>query len=179
MAKRKRPQSRKQSVSSRQAPVTFIFARNPDAAPQTAMWLEYHRRRYGAGHRGDLLYALSLWLECFQDSPNGPPKWMADAFCEAIEKWDHNKAATLDEAFGVRRKHLGEHIGELRKRNGWRYEIVARVEKLAQLPRKTRIDARLAKVAEELGLTEGFVRKVYYEPASVPWRKILRKVRIS
>jgi hypothetical protein len=179
LAKRTRAASKLQSPKPRQAQVTFMLARNPDVAPQTGLWLEYHRRRYSAGDRGELLYALSLWLECFQGLPKGPPKWMVDGFCEAIEKWDHNEATTLDEAFGVQRKHLSKQIGALRERNKWRYQIVACVEKLAQLPGKSRIEARLAKAAAELGLTEGFVRKVYYEPASVPWREILRRVRIS
>jgi hypothetical protein len=134
--------------------------------------LKNYQRRYERGDRTALLQALDLCLECFR----GSPSWIADAVMDAIRRWLAYEVATLDEAFGVTRS--GKHINSLREREALRPAIMLRVAQLQQQGEPIGSDT-FAKVGNEIGKSEPYVRAVYYDRASAGWRKVLRNLSIS
>jgi len=163
---------RKRRRSPPQARVPFVFGRTPEAMPLVHRLLKSYQRRYERGDRTALLQALDLCLDCFHGSPN----WVADATMDAIRRWLAYEAATLDEAFGVKRS--GKHINSLREREALRPAIMMRVIQLHQQGEAIGSDT-FAKVGKEIGRSEPYVRAIYYEAASAAWQKVLRKMRIS
>jgi len=154
-----------------QARPKFIFARQPGALPLVHRQLETFHQRYQRGDYVALLLALDLFFECFS-----APKWIADAFFDAMSDWFAYRAATLDEAFRVRRS--GKHIVQRRERERLRPAIMLRVAQLHQQGQPIDMGT-FAQVAEEIGKSSGYVSRVYYERASAGWRKILQKLQVS
>ena len=191
MAKRKRPRSSRQrpsveppvfellvkrSRSSRQLSSaelpTLMLGRSAEAMPALCGLLDLYRRRFEKGDYAALLDALFAWLSSCQ----GPPAWIADAFCEKLLDWFEHRAPTLDAAFGVKRPR-GKHLKALRERQDLRGPILTRIEDLRR--RGMRVDIRLFDlVGEEIGKSGSFVADVYYEDASVLWQKVFRKLKI-
>jgi len=166
----KRSRSSRQS-SSTELP-TLMFSRSEAAEPANRALLDLCRRQYEQGDHRKLLEALFLWLSTYQ----GPPAWIADAFCAKLLDWFEYRAPTLDAAFGVKRPH-GKHLYALRERQALRGEILMRIEKLRQ--QGMRVDVRLFElVGAEIGKSGSFVSDVYYEAASVLWREVFRKLKI-
>ena len=140
MAKRKRPRSSRQrpsveppvfellvkrSRSSRQLSSaelpTLMLGRSAEAMPALCGLLDLYRRRFEKGDYAALLDALFAWLSSCQ----GPPAWIADAFCEKLLDWFEHRAPTLDAAFGVKRPR-GKHLKALRERQDLRGPILTR-----------------------------------------------------
>jgi len=156
-----------------QARPVLIFGNAPEALPLIAQQLESYRRRYERGDGEALLLALDVCAGCRL----APPKWAADAFFDAMSNWLAYRAATLDEAFRVRRS--GKHIEQRREREALRPAIMLRVAQLHQQQDKPIDPKTFADVADEIGKSTSYVSKVYYEPASAGWRKLLQKWRVS
>ena len=114
-----------------------------------------------------------MWLWCCQ----GPPTWIADAFCAAWTKWVEYQVVSLDAAFGMRRR-TEKRRKKLREWEVLRSPILVKVELLRRqgMP----VDIRLFEhVGDDIGRSGSFVSRVYYEQASRSWRKILRKIQFS
>ena len=191
MAKRKRPRSSRQrpsveppvfellvkrSRSSRQSSSaelpTLMLSRSAEAGPANRALLDSCRRQYEQGDHKALLEALFVWLSTYQ----GPPAWIADAVCEKLLGWLEYGAPTLDAAFGVKRPR-GKHLKALRERQDLRGPILIRIEDLRR--QNMKVDVRLFElVGAEIGRSASFVSTVYYEDASVLWRKLFRKLKI-
>ena len=191
MAKRKRPRSSRQrpsveppvfellvkrSRSSRQSSSaelpTLMLSRSAEAGPANRALLDLCRRQYEQGDHKALLEALFVWLSTYQ----GPPAWIADAVCEKLLGWLEYGAPTLDAAFGVKRPR-GKHLKALRERQDLRGPILIRIEDLRR--QNMKVDVRLFElVGAEIGRSASFVSTVYYEDASVLWRKLFRKLKI-
>jgi hypothetical protein len=164
--------SKGQKAASQARPV-LIFGNTPEARPLVARQLESYRRRFERGERVALLLALDVCAGCYL----APPKWAADAFFDAMSDWLAYRAATLDEAFGVRRTR--KRIPQRREREALRPAIMLRIAQLQQ-QENAPIDAgTFARVADEIGKSVGYVSKVYYEASSVAWQKLLRKWQVS
>jgi hypothetical protein len=149
-----------------------MLSRSAEAGPANRALLDLCRRQYEQGDHKKLLEALFVWLSAYQ----GPPAWIADAFCEKLLGWFEYRAPTLDAAFGVKRPR-GKHLHALRERQDLRGEILMRIEDLRR--QKVPVDVRLFElVGAEIGKSGSFVSDVYYEDASVLWRKIFRKLKI-
>ena len=170
MAKRKRSRSSRQS-SSAELP-TLMLSRSAEAGPANRALLDLCRRQYEQGDHKALLEALFVWLSTYQ----GPPAWIADAVCEKLLGWLEYGAPTLDAAFGVKRPR-GKHLKALRERQDLRGPILIRIEDLRR--QNMKVDVRLFElVGAEIGRSASFVSTVYYEDASVLWRKLFRKLKI-
>jgi hypothetical protein len=166
----KRSRSSRQS-SSTELP-TLMFSRSEAAEPANRALLDLCRRQYEQGDHRKLLEALFVWLSTYR----GPPAWIADAFCEKLLGWFEYRAPTLDAAFGVKRPH-GKHLHALRERQALRGEILLRIENLRR--QNVNVDVRLFElVGAEIGRSASFVSTVYYEDASVLWRKLFQKLKI-
>ena len=151
-----------------------MLSRSADAETRQAVQaqLDSDRRQYEQGDHKKLLEALFVWLSTYQ----GPPAWIADAFCEKLLGWFEYRAPTLDAAFGVRRPR-GKHLRTLRERQALRGEILMRIENLQR--RGMGLDVRLFElVGQDIGKSGSFVADVYYEDASVLWQKVFRKLKI-
>ena len=168
----KRSRSSRQS-SSAELP-TLVLGRSAEAMPFLRGLLDSCRCQHEKGNHRALLEALFAWMS----SCKGPPAWIADAFCEKLLDWFEHRAPTLDAAFGVRRAApRGKHLQTLRERQAWRGPILTRIEDLQR--RNIPVDIRLFElVGEEIGKSGSFVADVYYEDASVLWRKVFRKLKI-
>jgi len=166
----KRSRSSRQS-SSAELP-TLMLSRSAEAGPANRALLDLCRRQYEQGDHKALLEALFVWLSTYQ----GPPAWIADAFCEKLLGWLECRAPTLDAAFGVKRPR-GKHLKALRERQDLRGPILIRIEDLRR--QNMKVDVRLFElVGAEIGRSASFVSTVYYEDASVLWRKLFRKLKI-
>jgi len=166
----KRSRSSRQS-SSAELP-TLMLSRSAEAGPANRALLDSCRRQYEQGDHKALLEALFVWLSTYQ----GPPAWIADAFCEKLLGWLEYRAPTLDAAFGVKRPR-GKHLKALRERQDLRGPILIRIEDLRR--QNMKVDVRLFElVGAEIGRSASFVSTVYYEDASVLWRKLFRKLKI-
>src|SRR5262245_18397401 len=165
----KRSRAPRQS-SSTELP-TLMLSRSTAAGPANHALLNLCGRQYEQGNHRALLEALFVWLSTYQ----GPPAWMADAFCEKLLDWLEYRAPTLDAAFGVKRPP-GKHLHRLRERQDLRGTILMRIE--AERRQGRRVDIGLfARVGEAIGKSGSFVADVYYEDASVLWRKVFRKLK--
>jgi len=143
-----------------------------EAGPANRALLDLCRRQYEQGDHKALLEALFVWLSTYQ----GPPAWIADAVCEKLLGWLEYGAPTLDAAFGVKRPR-GKHLKALRERQDLRGPILIRIEDLRR--QNMKVDVRLFElVGAEIGRSASFVSTVYYEDASVLWRKLFRKLKI-
>jgi hypothetical protein len=130
-----------------------------------------YQKRFENGEDAALLHALDVWLDCFK----GPPAWIANGFFDAISKF--HVGATLDEAFGVKRVS-GKHVDQWRRREALRVPVMFEIAYLVQ--RGAPIDARtFARVGELVGRSPSDIARIYYEPASAAWRKLLRNWLIS
>jgi len=166
----KRSRSSRQS-SSAELP-TLMLSRSAEAGPANRALLDSCRRQYEQGDHKALLEALFVWLSTYQ----GPPAWIADAVCEKLLGWLEYGAPTLDAAFGVKRPR-GKHLKALRERQDLRGPILIRIEDLRR--QNMKVDVRLFElVGAEIGRSASFVSTVYYEDASVLWRKLFRKLKI-
>ena len=166
----KRSRSSRQS-SSAELP-TLMLSRSAEAGPANRALLDLCRRQYEQGDHKALLEALFVWLSTYQ----GPPAWIADAVCEKLLGWLEYRAPTLDAAFGVKRPR-GKHLKALRERQDLRGPILIRIEDLRR--QNMKVDVRLFElVGAEIGRSASFVSTVYYEDASVLWRKLFRKLKI-
>jgi len=166
----KRSRSSRQS-SSAELP-TLMLSRSAEAGPANRALLDLCRRQYEQGDHKALLEALFVWLSTYQ----GPPAWIADAVCEKLLGWLEYGAPTLDAAFGVKRPR-GKHLKALRERQDLRGPILIRIEDLRR--QNMKVDVRLFElVGAEIGRSASFVSTVYYEDASVLWRKLFRKLKI-
>jgi hypothetical protein len=161
----------KQASSKPQARPVLVLGRSREAAPLIHRQLEVYRRRHQNGDGEALLLALDVCLSCFRGSPD----WVADEFFRAMSDWRAYRAATLDEAFGVRRAH--KHIAQRREREALRPAIMLRLAHLQQ--QNAPMDARtFARVGEEISKSASFVSSVYYQSESAAWRKLLHHFRI-
>jgi hypothetical protein len=149
----------------------LVFA--PDAAPLVHRRLEDLRRRFERGDGEALLLALDLYLASFS-----VPKWMAAGFFDAMSKWLDYRAATLDQAFNVRRP-IGKHLEPQRERERLRPLIMLEIARLQQRYRANINGRTFARVGDYIGKSGSYVRDVYYEDASEPWRKLLRHFRVE
>src|SRR5262245_59894575 len=166
----KRSRAPRQS-SSTELP-TLMLSRSTAAGPANHALLNLCGRQYEQGNHRALLEALFVWLSTYQ----GPPAWIADAFCEKLLGWLEYRAPTLDAAFGVKRPR-GKHLKALRERQVLRGPILIRIEDLRR--QNMKVDVRLfGLVGAEIGRSASFVSTVYYEDASVLWRKLFRKLKI-
>ena len=166
----KRSRSSRQS-SSAELP-SLMLSRSAEAGPANRALLDLCRRQYEQGDHKALLEALFVWLSTYQ----GPPAWIADAVCEKLLGWLEYGAPTLDAAFGVKRPR-GKHLKALRERQDLRGPILIRIEDLRR--QNMKVDVRLFElVGAEIGRSASFVSTVYYEDASVLWRKLFRKLKI-
>jgi len=149
-----------------------MLSRSAEAGPANRALLDLCRRQYEQGDHKQLLEALFFWLSTYQ----GPPAWIADAVCEKLLGWLEYRAPTLDAAFGVKRPP-GKHLKALRERQDLRGPILIRIEDLRR--QNMKVDVRLFElVGAEIGRSASFVSTVYYEDASVLWRKLFRKLKI-
>jgi hypothetical protein len=166
--------SKPSSASSKPQPrPAIVYARQPEARPLVRRALEDYRRRYERGDGEALLLAIDLYLETFK-----VPKWMADGFFEAMTKWINHQAATLDEAFNVRRS-VGKHLDRRRERERLRPWIMLEIARLQQRYRANIDGSSFAQVGDYIGKSGSYVRDVYYEDASLPWRNLLRHFRVE
>jgi hypothetical protein len=154
-----------------------MLGSNPKAAPLIHRLLEVYRRRYQNGDRVALLQALDICLRCYQN----PPDWVANKLLYAMAEWFSYRAATLDEAFGVRR--VSKHIAQRREREDLRPYIVAAVTQLVQppkrgKPRKPLNTGVFVRVAEEIKKSPSYVSTVYYGDESADLRKVFGGFRI-
>jgi hypothetical protein len=86
------------------------------------------------------------------------------------------RAGTLDEAFGVTRPK-GKHTGKRATRERLRPRVVLCVLKLhEEMPLD---EALFERVGAKLEISGSLARTIYYEPATGPWRKLLRNFEIS
>src|SRR5262249_14887926 len=125
--------SRSPRWSSSPEQPSLILGRSKAGPPAVCAWGASCRRQYEQGDYKMLLEALFAWLSTFQ----GPPEWMADAFCKRLLDWFEYRAPTLDAAFGVKRPR-GKHLQTLRERQYWRGEILAQIEAQRQRGRRKR-----------------------------------------
>jgi hypothetical protein len=137
----------------------------------TKRYVEECHKRFNAGEGEALLDAID---GCARSGMALPP-WAAEAFCAHYVSRAQYGAATLDEAFGVKRK--GKHL-ESARRHKWLQKRVAFCALQLRAEEGLTIDTELfERIDTVLGI--GTSRKIYYEPATVAWRKLLRNLKIS
>jgi hypothetical protein len=158
--------------SKPQSRPVIVFARQPEALSLVHRALEDYRRRYERGDGEALLLAIDLYLESFT-----APKWMADGFFDAISRWLDCRAATLDKAFNV--QQIGKHLDQQRERERLRPIIMLELVRLRQRNGAPMDMRTFARVGVDIGKSGSYVRNVYYEEASAPWRKLLRHFRVE
>ena len=116
--------------------------------------------------------ALHAWLSWCQ----GPPDWLVKFYHAAMMKLARSEALTLDAAFGIKPRPLGEHTDDQIERNRLRPFIVFEVEALNQ--QKVPLRAAFDRVGADIGHGGGYVKDVYYERASDEMRECLRALRV-
>ena len=134
--------------------------------------LEWCRRRCEQGDHVAVLDALHAWLTWCK----GPPDWLVKFYHAAMMKFASGEVLTLDAAFGIKPRPLGEHTDDQIERNRLRPFIVFEVEALKQ--QKVPIRVACDRVGADIGHGGGYVKEVYYEPASAELREMLRAFRV-
>ena len=175
MAKRKRSRPLRQLLPSRQPPSVkrpILVSPSAKTMPYLNYHLEWCRRRCEQGDHMELLNALWAWLSWCK----GPPNWIVNGYHAAMMKLVRGEALTLDAAFGIKRRPPGEHTDDQIERNRLRPFIVFEVEALKQ--QKVPIRAACDRVGADINHGGGYVKEVYYEPASAELREMLRAFRV-
>jgi hypothetical protein len=122
-------------------------------------------RQFERGDRKALLEALDLWLDIFQ----GPPRWIADGFFYLLSQWILREVPTLDAAFGVRSSTA--HLSAQHRRETLRAKIIYEVARLSQQGMKRNVHL-FDRVAEKVGMSTGYVLKVYGDKGSAVWKQM-------
>jgi hypothetical protein len=166
-SKRQPPKSSKQQPPKQQsakppAAPRIIFGPTPEGVPLVHRLLEDYRRRYECGDGEAFLYACDVFFTTFQS-----PKWMRDACFRIVSDWLSHRAATLDDAFGVKRS--SKHIAQHREREALRPIIVLELIRLQQAENLS-VDAAFLRVGAQINKSSSYVRAVYYERASAGYR---------
>jgi hypothetical protein len=93
-----------------------------------------------------------------------------------MSNWLSFRAATLDEAFGVRRSR--KHIAVAREREALRPIIMLRIGELywQGMPLD---QGTFAKVASEIGKSVSYVAGIYRDRASSGWRLLIKNVHVT
>ena len=165
MAKRKSAQSSLQLCLPLWPAGEWVWSRTPAGAQIAHKRLALLKRRYEQGDRKVLLEALDLWLDTFQ----GPPRWIADGFFYALSRRILREVPTLDAAFGVRSSTA--HLPAQHRRETLRAKIIYEVARLSQQGMAR--DIRLFElVGERVGMSSGYVLKVYGDKSSAVWKKM-------
>jgi hypothetical protein len=138
----------------------------------SALLVEKCRKQFEEGEAAALLDAVDYCAR----SAMPLPLWAAQAFCDRYISWVQFRAGTLDEAFGVTRPK-GKHTGKRATRERLRPRVVLCVLKLdEEMPLD---EALFERVGAKLEISGSLARTIYYEPATGPWRKLLRNFEIS
>lgn len=133
---------------------------------------EDYRRRFEEGDGVALLLAAETVLRSFTPSY---ASWIQDEFSARLEDFLFYRAATLGDAFGVRR--ASKHIDRQREIEQWRGPIIQRIAELerAGMPRGKAFE----NVAETLTIMPGKTvskdwveESVFRGRASRPWRRL-------
>jgi hypothetical protein len=131
--------------------------------------LVWCRKRYDSGHPDGVLHAVDFCLR----SGRKVPLWAAQVFCDGFLDWAGCRARTLDAAFKLPTLSQRE-FSTRREHNRLRPLVVRRVVH-AHMEGRPIEGSTFAEIGAELGTSEATVRRIYYEEASKPLRKIFTK----
>jgi hypothetical protein len=134
------------------------------------LYMEEYRRRYADGDNLALLEAAD---HC-HSTGRALPADLATAHCTRFGSWRRDQVRTLDEAFGVERPK-GQHFDELKKRSCDRMDVLNCAMRLRQTKNLPVGGEMFMAIAEELGLTERYVRERFYDEEIGPLRQYLLK----
>jgi hypothetical protein len=133
--------------------------------------LQHYHKRYDPGDKLALFQALDIYALFF-------PAWARTAFRTGWSRYRGYEAATLDDAFGVKRRK-GQHLDKARERERLRELILFRVYCLYYQENAPLDGETFAKVGRELGINGSTVAQIFGEPASDALRELLRNLRVS
>jgi hypothetical protein len=177
MAKKRPRQQRKPSAQivddgavGRRFKFQFV---SPTSAPGRKLLkqlFETYRRRFEEGDGEALLLAVEMVARFFAPAYAA---WVPDAFDARLQDFLFFRAASLDEAFGVKRER--KHIDRQREIDQWRGPIIQRIAVLEQsgMLREEAFVAVAKTLSAMLGKTmsKDWVEKsVFRDKASRPWR---------
>jgi hypothetical protein len=131
--------------------------------------LVWSRKRYDSGHPDGVLHAVDFCLR----HGRKVPLWAAQVFCDGFLDWAGCRARSLDAAFKLPTLSQRE-FSTRRQHNRLRPLVVGRVVH-AHTEGRPIEGATFAEIGAELGASEATVRRIYYEEASKPLRKIFTK----
>jgi hypothetical protein len=141
----------------------------------SAVFIEKCRERFEAGDGKALLDAIDMSAR----SGTALPMWAVDAWCSRYLEWSTFNAASLDDAFGVKRPK-GLHVGERAARERQKLRVVYQARLLRQQAHergeKLPIDEVLfARIGKILKIPPGRARDIYYDSGNL-WRTLFEKI---
>ena len=166
VAKRKPSQSSQQLCLPLWPEGEWVWGRTPEGAQIAHKRLAVLQQQFEGGKQSALLEALDLWLDIFQ----GPPRWIADGFFYAYTRWLLREVPTLDAAFGVRLPVT--YLPAQHRRETLRAKIIYEVARLSQQGKKPRNIDLFHRVSERVGMSTGYVLKVYCDKSSAVWKQM-------
>jgi hypothetical protein len=98
------------------------------------------------------------------------PPFLAQEWLDRIYPWYFDQIASLDEAFEVQRPK-GQHFEDLKRRSALRQPIVLRVIHVKRTQNLPLGGELFAIVGRQFGVTERYVREIWYSKESEFWRK--------
>ena len=126
--------------------------------------LANYRRRFEYGDEAALLSAAETII-LFSSAP----AWLKDSFLGRLLAWRMHKVRSLDAAFKIERER--KHGADQRIREELRGMVVRAVMQRCR-DRISRKAAFKAVAAELSGRSAAWVEGLFYERASLPWRKL-------
>jgi hypothetical protein len=135
----------------------------------TAVLVEKLRENFEAGDAGALLDAIDFCARAGM----AMPLWVVDAYGARHADWRMFRAATLDDAFDVKRKK-GMHLEDAKRREWLKPRVAFEVELLrrSKNPPPQFDDVLFARVGKKLGISRAQANKIYYA-ADNNWREFL------
>jgi hypothetical protein len=147
---------RKREIPPAPKRIRFIVKAREDVEPALFERLKELEQSYERGHPESLLHAVDYVLRHYL-SVDSPVGWVREAYVQRLTAWDRYEVVDLDEAFGVKRRHM--NIAAIRERKSLTWRIISDIVEVRRLGKSR--DEALEEIADGSKLSLSSVRKIY------------------